>query len=96
MNGIVGMSTIAMQNIDNTDKIKDCLEKVIMSSKHLLALINDVLDMSKIESGKVELRHESFNFRHSCRTLKICMASRPRVKGSAMRRYWLVIWKYRL
>ena len=63
MNGIVGMSTIAMQNIDNTDKIKDCLEKVIMSSKHLLALINDVLDMSKIESGKVELRHESFNFR---------------------------------
>ena len=63
MNGIVGMSTIAMQNIDNTDKIKDCLEKVIMSSKHLLALINDVLDMSKIESGKVELRHECFNFR---------------------------------
>jgi len=62
MNGIVGMSTIAMQNIDNTDKIKDCLEKVIMSSKHLLALINDVLDMSKIESGKVELRHECFNF----------------------------------
>lgn len=63
MNGIVGMSTIAMQNIDNTDKIKDCLEKVIMSSKHLLALINDVLDMSKIESGRVELRYESFNFR---------------------------------
>ena len=52
MNGIVGMSTIAMQNIDNTDKIKDCLEKVIMSSKHLLALINDVLDMSKIEKRK--------------------------------------------
>lgn len=81
MNGIVGMSTIVMQNIDNTDKIKDCLEKVIMSSKHLLALINDVLDMSKIESGKVELRHESFNFRAFLQDFENLYGEQAKSKG---------------
>lgn len=81
MNGIVGMSTIAMQNIDNTDKIKDCLEKVIMSSKHLLALINDVLGMSKIESGKVELRHESFNFRAFLQDFENLYGEQAKSKG---------------
>ena len=81
MNGIVGMSTIAMQNIDNTDKIKDCLEKVIMSSKHLLALINDVLDMSKIESGKVELRHECFNFRAFLQDVENLYGEQAKSKG---------------
>ena len=81
MNGIVGMSTIAMQNIDNTDKIKDCLEKVIMSSKHLLALINDVLYMSKIESGKVELRHESFNFRAFLQDFENLYGEQAKSKG---------------
>lgn len=81
MNGIVGMSTIAMQNIDNTDKIKDCLEKVIMSSKHLLALINDVLDMLKIESGKVELRHESFNFRAFLQDFENLYGEQAKSKG---------------
>ena len=81
MNGIVGMSTIAMQNIDNTDKIKDCLEKVIMSSKHLPALINDVLDMSKIESGKVELRHESFNFRAFLQDFENLYGEQAKSKG---------------
>ena len=74
MNGIVGMSTIAMQNIDNTDK-------VIMSSKHLLALINDVLDMSKIESGKVELRHESFNFRAFLQDFENLYGEQAKSKG---------------
>ena len=78
MNGIV---TIAMQNIDNTDKIKDCLEKVIMSSKHLLALINDVLDMSKIESGKVELRHECFNFRAFLQDFENLYGEQAKSKG---------------
>ena len=81
MNGIVGMSTIVMQNIDNTDKIKDCLEKVIMSSKHLLALINDVLDMSKIESGKVELRHECFNFRAFLQDFENLYGEQAKSKG---------------
>lgn len=63
MNGIIGMSTIAMQHVDDAKKVTECLTKVMMSSKHLLALINDVLDMSKIESGKIELKQAPFNFR---------------------------------
>ncbi len=55
MNGIVGMTTIAAANIEDTDRVKDCLNKIATSSKHLLGLINDVLDMSKIESGKLSL-----------------------------------------
>lgn len=63
MNGIIGMTAIALRNLDHGDKVKDCLEKVTMSSNHLLSLINDVLDMSKIESGKVELKREDFDFK---------------------------------
>ncbi|WP_434309960.1 response regulator [Hominifimenecus sp. rT4P-3] len=55
MNGIVGMTAIAMANIQDTARVKDCLAKITLSSKHLLGLINDVLDMSKIESGKLSL-----------------------------------------
>ncbi len=63
MNGIIGMSAIAQQNIGNDAKTADCLKKVTISSNHLLALINDVLDMSKVESGKIEIRRERFDFR---------------------------------
>ncbi len=63
MNGIIGMTVIAMQNIEKPAKVADCLKKVTLSSKHLLALINDVLDMSKIESGKIELKRERFDFK---------------------------------
>lgn len=55
MNGIVGMTAIAMADIHDTARVKDCLGKITLSSKHLLGLINDVLDMSKIESGKLSL-----------------------------------------
>lgn len=55
MNGIVGMTAIARRNLDNRDKVVDCLNKIDYSSRHLLGLINDVLDMSKIESGKLIL-----------------------------------------
>lgn len=55
MNAIVGMAAIASAKIDNTQVVKDCLNKINLSSKHLLGLINDVLDMSKIESGKLSL-----------------------------------------
>ncbi len=55
MNAIVGMTEIAIRNIQDSARVEDCLHKVKLSSKHLLGLINDVLDMSKIESGKMTL-----------------------------------------
>ncbi len=55
MNGIVGMTAIAMADIEDTARVRDCLVKITLSSRHLLGLINDVLDMSKIESGKLSL-----------------------------------------
>ncbi len=61
MNGIIGMNTIARQNLNDPDKVDDCLRKQSLSSKHLLSLINDVLDMSKIESGKIEIKNEAFD-----------------------------------
>ncbi len=61
MNGIIGMTEIARQNKDDPEKVDDSLKKVALSSKHLMLLINDVLDMSKIESGKIQLKNELFD-----------------------------------
>ncbi len=61
MNGIIGMTTIAANNLDDREKVADCLRKITESSNHLLALINEFLDMNKIESGKIELLEEEFN-----------------------------------
>ncbi|MDO4339372.1 MAG: response regulator [Eubacteriales bacterium] len=61
MNGIIGMTAIAATHLDDRDRIMDCLNKITVSSKHLLSLINEVLDMSKIESGKLDLAEEEFN-----------------------------------
>lgn len=61
MNAIIGMTEIAVMHIDNRERVLDCLEKITVSSKHLLSLINEVLDMSKIESGKIELSEEEVN-----------------------------------
>ncbi|SFB16425.1 Response regulator receiver domain-containing protein [Acetitomaculum ruminis DSM 5522] len=61
MNAIIGMTAIAKTNLDNKEKLCDCLSKITIASDHLLGLINEVLDMSKIESGKVDLAEEEFN-----------------------------------
>lgn len=61
MNAIMGMTAIAAMNIENPERIKDCLSKINTSSQHLLGLINEVLDMSKIESGKMVFAEEEFN-----------------------------------
>ena len=61
MNAIIGFTTIAVSHIDNKDQVKDCLQKVLASSNHLLSLINDILDMSRIESGKVQIKEQECN-----------------------------------
>ena len=65
MNAIIGMTTIAMSRLDDRARLEDCLGKIAQSSRHLLGLINDVLDMSKIEGGRLSIAHEPFNFRLS-------------------------------
>lgn len=60
MNAIIGMTTIAAAHLGDNARTEDCLEKINFSSKHLLSLINDILDMSKIEDGKLTINHEPF------------------------------------
>ena len=69
MNGIVGMTAIAMSNINDNARVKDCLTKITLSSKHLLGLINDVLDMSKIESGKLTLNIHQISLREAMESI---------------------------
>ena len=61
MNAIIGFATIAVSHIDNKDQVRDSLQKVLSSSNHLLSLINDILDMSRIESGKVQIKEQDCN-----------------------------------
>ena len=63
MNAIVGMTAIATAHIDDRKQVQNCLRKITLSSKHLLGLINDVLDMSKIESGKLTLTTEQISLK---------------------------------
>lgn len=60
MNAIIGMAAIAGAHLDDRGRIEDCLTKITFSSRHLLSLINDVLDMSKIDAGKLTVNHEPF------------------------------------
>ena len=61
MNAIIGMTAIAGKYLEDKERVEDCLKKITVSSRHLLSLINEVLDMSKIESGKIDLAEEEVN-----------------------------------
>lgn len=61
MNAIIGMTSIAEMHMDDIQKVRDCLKKISLSGQHLLGLINDVLDMSKIERGNIALRLENMS-----------------------------------
>jgi len=80
MNAIVGMTTIALTNIDNKERVESCLKKIVLSSKHLLGLINDVLDMSKIESGKMTLSVELVSLREIMESLVSIVQPQIKVK----------------
>jgi len=70
MNAIIGFTTLALSNIDDTDRVKDYLGKTLASSNHLLSLINEVLDMSRIESGKIHLEEVEVNLSDVLHDLK--------------------------
>ncbi|MBO5448587.1 MAG: response regulator [Ruminococcus sp.] len=79
MNAIVGMTAIATAHMDDPQQIRNCLKKITMSSRHLLGLINDVLDMSKIESGKMTLNEELVSLREIMES--IVSIVQPQVKA---------------
>ncbi len=81
MNGIVGMTAIARSNVGNEEQVKNCLDKIAMSSRHLLGLINDILDMSKIESGKLELHEETVSLRETLGNVVGIIQPQTRAKG---------------
>ena len=58
MNAIIGFTTLAQTNLDNRERVQDYLSKILSSSNHLLSLINDILDMSRIESGKLNIQEK--------------------------------------
>ena len=70
MNAIIGFTTLAVSNIDDKERVKDYLTKTLASSNHLLSLINDVLDMSRIESGKIHLEETEVNLSDVLHDLK--------------------------
>lgn len=73
MNGIIGMTEIALKEGQSPERRKDCLDKIKNSSNYLLGLLNDILDMSKIESGKMHLVYNRYNLREMLATLQVMM-----------------------
>lgn len=71
MNGIIGMAEVGKRHIGDPERMKSCLEKISLSSRHLLSLLNDILDMSKIESGRIELHREIFELGHLLKVLSV-------------------------
>ena len=80
MNAIIGFTTLALSNIDDKDRVKDYLAKTLASSNHLLSLINDVLDMSRIESGKIHLEEVEVNLSDVLHDLKTIVSGQIHAK----------------
>lgn len=81
MNAIVGMTTIATANVDDRQQLLNCLRKITLSSRHLLGLINDILDMSKIESGKMTLSPEIISLRETMESIVSIILPQVRSKN---------------
>ncbi len=81
MNAIIGMARIAKESLGEPEKAADCLEKVDVSAKFLLSLINDVLDMSQIESGKIHIAREPFDTAPFLQGIEAVCAPQARARG---------------
>ena len=84
MNAIVGLTTIAQAKISDTEKVADALDKIQTSSQHLLRLINEVLDMSRIESGKITLEEEKFNISELLESVMASIRTQSREKRQTL------------
>ena len=80
MNAIIGFTTLAVSNIDNQERVKDYLTKTLSSSRHLLSLINDILDMSRIESGKLHLEETEVNLSEMLHDIKTIVGGQVHAK----------------
>ena len=80
MNAIIGFTTLAVRNIDNQKRVRDYLDKILSSSNHLLSLINDILDMSRIESGKIHLEETEVSLSDVLHDLKNILSGQIHAK----------------
>lgn len=80
MNAIIGFATLASANVGNGEKVKDYLTKILSSGNHLLSLINDVLDMSRIESGKIHLEEQEANLSDILHDIKTIISGQIHAK----------------
>ena len=80
MNAIIGFTTLAVTNIDNTERVKDYLTKTLASSRHLLSLINDILDMSRIESGRLHLEESEVSLSEVLHDIKTIVGGQVHAK----------------
>lgn len=80
MNAIIGFTTLAVSNIDDKNRVRDYLGKILSSSKHLLSLINDILDMSRIESGKIHLEETEVSLSEVLHDLKTIISGQIHAK----------------
>ena len=80
MNAIIGFATLAVSNIDNKTRVQDYLSKILSSGNHLLSLINDILDMSRIESGKIHLEETEVNLSEVLHDLKTIISGQIHAK----------------
>ena len=80
MNAIIGFTTLAVSNIDDKNKVRDYLGKILSSSNHLLSLINDILDMSRIESGKIHLEETEVSLSDVLHDLKTIISGQIHAK----------------
>ncbi|MCI8468881.1 MAG: response regulator [Eggerthellaceae bacterium] len=85
MNAVIGFTTLLAREADNPDKVRECAAKIIASGNHLLDLINDVLDISKIESGKATVTLAEFNLGDSLQAVEAIVAPLAKAKGQHLR-----------
>ena len=80
MNAVIGFATLAAANVDNTEKVKDYLAKILSAGNHLLSLINDILDMSRIESGRIHLEETEANLSDMLHDIKTIISGQIHAK----------------